>query len=231
MIYILYFLTGTIVVINLFIFFQCLGMLYPSKIKLKPITKEKAQFEFNTKVKNIEQELIELGFCVLGYSALTNISMMLLKHDQTNVVCLIYMDKYNKKISYEFYLKSLLGKDIFIASCEMPIGFEHVDGERCRFPVDFTPKIAYLSVLEYINNNALDGSLDTVEKLLFLITDYMEKHAKYLTQRGWLYPTDTDVEYQRVSFKGALVLFFRLGIPTSFYILYKENKRFKDKFM
>lgn len=147
---------------------------------------------------------------------------MFLKHAENNISCLIYLNDKYKKICYEFYIKPLIGKEIFIESCNMPMTFEHLHRDLYRIPANLTPTLVYLSILNKIGNDALDNLPTSIDNFLGTISDYFSKDAKYQTKRGFLSKMKAGQEFQKISLMGAFVLLFRSGLPTGFYFPIKS---------
>ncbi|ENW99642.1 hypothetical protein F900_02448 [Acinetobacter modestus] len=195
---------------------------YPSKIALNSIGRDQTPFLINKESQKLEEELVNIGFSVIGYSFLDNTYVMFLKHAENNISCLIYLNDKYKKICYEFYIKPLIGKEIFIESCNMPMTFEHLHRDLYRIPANLTPTLVYLSILNKIGNDALDNLPTSIDNFLGTISDYFSKDAKYQTKRGFLSKMKAGQEFQKISLMGAFVLLFRSGLPTGFYFPIKS---------
>ncbi|AVZ85165.1 MULTISPECIES: hypothetical protein [unclassified Acinetobacter] len=225
------FITICIIGFNLILLFKFYKGNYPSKIALNSIGRDQTPFPINKEAQKLEEELVNTGFSVIGYSFLDNTYVMFLKHTENNISCLIYLNDKYKKVCYEFYLKPLIGKEIFIESCDMPMTFEHLHRDLYRIPANLTPTLVYLSILNKIGNDVLDNLPTSIDKFLEIVSDYFSKDAEYQTQRGFLSKMKAGQEFQKISLMGAFVLLFRSGFPTGFYFSYKELNRFNKKFL
>jgi hypothetical protein len=225
------FITVCIIGFNLILLFKFYKGNYPSKITLESVRRDQTPFSINKESRKWEEELVNIGFSVIGYSFLDNTYVMFLKHTENNISCLIYLNDKYKKVCYEFYIKPLIGKEIFIESCDMPMTFEHLHRDLYRIPANLTPTLVYLSILNKIGNDALDNLPISIDKFLEIVSDYFSKDAEYQTQRGFLSKMKAGKEFQKISLKGAFVLLLRSGFPTGFYFSYKELSQFNKKFL
>ena len=64
---ILDFVIGFIIVFNIISFFKIFRGKYPSVVTLQPIERENTPFQTHEKSLKLEQELIDLGFYLLGF--------------------------------------------------------------------------------------------------------------------------------------------------------------------
>ncbi|GAA5187685.1 hypothetical protein GCM10023345_26960 [Acinetobacter kookii] len=225
------FIAICIIGLNLILLFKFYKGNYPSKITLKSIGRDQTPFLINKESQKLEAELINIGFSVIGYSFLDNTYVMFLKHTENNLSCLIYLNDKYKKVCYEFYIKPLKGKEIFIASWNMPMTFEHLHRDLYRIPANLTPTLVYLNIINRIGNENLDNLPNSIDKFLEIVSNYFSKDAEYQTRRGFLCKTKVGQEFQKISLKGAFTLLFRSGFPTGFYFSYKELNRFNKKFL
>ena len=232
---ILDFVIGFIIVFNIISFFKIFRGKYPSVVTLQPIERENTPFQTHEKSIKLEQELIDLGFYLLGFSVLldqkNNTYVMILRHSINHMFCLCYLNEKTTVFAYEFCLGSLSGKGINIVSDNFPMAFQQVNKELYRIPTNFSPALAYLSICKELKNDVLQVCPDSLDEVLYLISAYLKKDAIYQTEKGFLYKTKTDQAFQKISLKGTLVLLWRTGIPTGLYFSYKEFSKFEKRFI
>ena len=94
---ILDFVIGFIIVFNIISFFKIFRGKYPSVVTLQPIERENTPFQTHEKSIKLEQELIDLGFYLLGFSVLldqkNNTYVMIFRHSINHMFCLCYLNE------------------------------------------------------------------------------------------------------------------------------------------
>lgn len=232
--FLLYTTIGFLIYFNILIFCKSYRAPYPSNVDLMPLARNETPFSASEKALALEEALIKLDFYILGYTVLRsrdNTFTMVFNHPKNRVMCLVYLNEKAKNIAYEFFLEPLSGKDILIASSDMPLTFDSAKRDFYRISPNLTITLAYLSIFQRINKDDLQALPDTIEEFLHFLSNYLQQDASQKTQLGLLSKTKEKQEFQNISLKGALTVLLRSGIPTGFYFAHKQYSRFNHVFL